>query len=166
MIVILLQILFSTGQPFSMKKSIFSLHFKNMLWNFCHLKRFLLLNLLRWHWLIRLHRFQVYISMTCISHCVPTTQNQVNFHYHIFDPLYLLVPPTPFPLVTIILLSVSKRFCLFFFFVYLLLLLLYPTYEWNYMVLDFMSDLFHLGQYSQGPTICCKWQYFIFFMVK
>ena len=72
--------------------------------------------------------------MVCILSCVPITQSQspVIFHHHMFDPLYPLLPPTPFPLVTTILLSGSLRFCLFLFH-----LLLYLTYEWDHTVLDF-----------------------------
>ena len=31
--------------------------------------------------------------MICILHCVPTTQSQIIFHHHIFDPLYPLLLP-------------------------------------------------------------------------
>ena len=76
----------------------------------------------------------------CMLHFVFTTQSQTSLHRHGFELLYPLRPPPhiPFPLVTtVILLSVSMSFC--FLFVYLLLTVLYPTHEWNDMVLEFFG---------------------------
>ena len=60
------------------------------------------LNLLRWHWLIRLYRVQVYNSMIhdlcSVLHCMLTPQSQSIFHHHIFGPLYPYYPLTLFPL--------------------------------------------------------------------
>ena len=46
----------------------------------------------------------------CVLHCVSATQRQIVFCHHMFDPLYPLLFPPPFPLVTAILLSVSMSF--------------------------------------------------------
>lgn len=74
--------------------------------------------------------------MIYILYHMPTTQSKIMFHYHIFKSLYPFLSPTPFPLVTTILLSVSMSFCLFFLFVHLFFSALYPTYEQNHMVLS------------------------------
>ena len=121
------------------------------------------LNLLGWHWLITLYRFQVYISMIHdlqIALCAHHLRSN-----HLPSPYVwpLLLPSTPFPLVTTILLSVSMSFCLFFLLVHLLLSVLYSTCGWNHMVLD----IFHLTYFSLHDILkihpCChKWKYFIF----
>ena len=77
---------------------------------------FLFLNLLGLHWLIQLCRFQVYNSI--IHHlyiilCVYHPKSQVSFHHHLSLLYRLLPPPTPFPLVITMLLSVSMSFFLF-----------------------------------------------------
>ena len=65
----------------------------------------ILLNLVGWCWFIKLYRFQVYTST--IHHCVLTTQSQVSFLHHIFDPMYPFVPPrTPLSLITTVMFSV------------------------------------------------------------
>ena len=48
--------------------------------------------------------------MISMLHCVPTTQGQIIFRYHIFGSLYSLLSPLSFPLATAILLSVSMGF--------------------------------------------------------
>ena len=85
------------------------------------LNPFFKLNLLGWHCLIKLHRFQVYISMIHDAHvaCVPTTQSKIIFHHHIVGPLYYFQPSFPLVAVTLLCLWVS---------------VLYPTYKWNHMV--------------------------------
>ena len=115
---------------------------------------FFRLNLLGWQWLIKLHRFQLYNSMIyhlCIALYVyypksdlvsPSTLPSFTLYY----------PLPPSPLVTTIPLSVSMNFCLFFLFVHLLLSALYPTYEWNHMAPNFLSDWPHLAWYSQDPS--------------
>ena len=74
------------------------------------------MNLLGWHWLIKLYRFQVYNSIIhLLLYCVFTTTGQFSFH-HYLSPLYPLLPPPPAsPLVILILLSVSVRVCFLFF---------------------------------------------------
>ena len=69
-----------------------------------------LIKLLGWHWLIRLCKFQLYNSTMhhLYLHCVPTTQSQIFFYHHIFDPFTHHLPLLP--LVTTILLSVSMSF--------------------------------------------------------
>ena len=46
--------------------------------------------------------------MICIFHCMWPIRSQIIFHHHIFVPLHLHFCPTPFPMVTTILLSVSE----------------------------------------------------------
>ena len=49
-------------------------------------------------------------------HCVVfTTQSQISFLHRLFDPLYPLLPPPHFPLVTTKLSPESMSFCLFVF---------------------------------------------------
>lgn len=79
------------------------------------------------------------ILVSCVQFCntslycivCSTTQRQI-FCYHIFEPRYSFLSPSPTPFSLsnhcTILLSISMRFCLL---VWLLLLLLYLTYEWN-----------------------------------
>ena len=120
-----------------------------------NLSRFFLLQLLGWHWLIKLYRFQVYKSTIQHWHGVFTTQSQISFHCHIFGPLYPLLPSQPLPLFTTIPLSLSTRFCLFFLFVHLLLSVLYLTYGWNHMVLDFFCLTYpYFAQYNVYPCFC------------
>ena len=65
-------------------------------------------------------------------------QSHIPFHYHIFDPLYPLLPPCHplFPLNHHTVVCVYEGF-LFVLFIHLLLLVLYLTYECHYMVLNF-----------------------------
>ena len=90
----------------------------------------------------------------------PTTQSQIFFCHHIFGPLYPLLPSSPFPLVTTILLFVSVS-------VYLFVCLVC-----SWVTFSFVS---HIGVKSHGSwhflwlcdilrihPCCQKWQYFIF----
>lgn len=54
--------------------------------------------LLMWHWLIRIHRFQVHISTVRGLHtaCVSTIQSQVTFSHHVFQLFYLFLSPHPY----------------------------------------------------------------------
>ena len=62
-----------------------------------------LLNLLGWHWWIKLHRFQMYLYSFIIHHlyiplCVHLPKS--SFLPSPLTPLYLLLPsPTPFPIL-------------------------------------------------------------------
>ena len=123
------------------------------------------LNLLGWHWLIKSYRFQCTILwyMICTLHSVFTTKSWMSFCHHMFDPLLSLppLPQPPFSLVSAILLSVSMSFCSF---ICLTCSVLYPTYEWNHMILDFfLPGLFHLGWYSQDWTMLLKMAVFHLF---
>ena len=121
-----------------------------------------LLNLLGWHWLIRLYRFQCTFLwyMFCMLHCVPTTQSQILCCHHIFDPLYSLLPPTPLPSgkyhITV---CVYKGFfCSFVAFS------LCPTYEWNHMVVNlFYRTYFTSRWYSQDLSILLRMAVFHLF---
>ena len=120
-----------------------------------------LLNLLGWHWLIRLYRFQCTFLwyMFCMLHCVPTTQSQILCCHHIFDPLYSLLPPPPCPPVNTILLSVSIRG----FFVHLLLSVYVPHMNEIIWLLTFSTGLISLqDDILKIYLYYCEWLYFIF----
>ena len=118
--------------------------------NFSHAVFLSKLNLLGWHWLIKLHRFQVYNSIIirhlyCIGCSLP---RHVSSHHHL-SPLYPLLPsPYPlFPMVTTILLSVSIRVCGLFCFV-LFCLISSPFYPSSSTPLP--SDSCH--------SLLCTWE--------
>ena len=73
----------------------------------------ILLNLLEWHWLIKLYRLQVHNSIIHLLCCVLVTPNQVSFHHHLSPFTLFYLPPPFFPLVNTIFLSVSMRVFLF-----------------------------------------------------
>ena len=60
----------------------------------------------------KINRFQAYNPIPHYLYvvCVFTTSSQVSFHHHLFSLYPLLPPPTLFPLVITILVSVSMRF--------------------------------------------------------
>ena len=126
----------------------------------------MLLNLLGWHWLIKLYRYQSeHFYSTSPVYCIvcspfrvkspPTTLYLTPF------TLYYLPSPLLFPSGNHHTIVCVYGF-LFVCFSYLLFSVLYPTYDWNHMVLDF----FPLDNFTQHIFIthpCChKWQYFIF----
>ena len=62
-------------------------------------RNFFKLNLLGWHWLIKLHRFQVYNSIThhlCIV-CSPPQIKSPSITIYLPFTLFYLPHPTPFP---------------------------------------------------------------------
>ena len=100
----------------------------------CFLK--ILLNLLRWHCLIKLYRFWAYKS--AIRHLYIVLCFQPNLSLLLPSPFIPLLPTLPcphlpFPLVITILLSVSMSFCFgffllfWFFFWFFLLFLVKPS---------------------------------------
>ena len=97
---------------------------------------FMLFNLLGWHWLIRLYRFQVYISMVqglYMAVCSPPKVKSCSVTIYL-APFTLYHSSVLFTLITTIPLSGSMS------------LALYPTGKWNYVVLSFfLTDLFHLA---------------------
>ena len=129
------------------------------------------LNVLGWHWLIRLRRFQVRVSMVqglCVALCTRHPQSN-----HLLSPcsfvwaLYPSLPRTPLPSGnrhTVV--CVWVLVCLFFLFVHYFLSVLYPTHEWNHRVLNFFClTLFCLASYSQGPSILLQMAVFHLFLV-
>ena len=96
----------SNGTPFYLFYFIF--YAKDKHFNFFYL----FIKLFGWHWLLDYVHFKCTFLwyMISILYCVPTTQSQIIFCHHIFGPLYPLLPPTPFPLVSTILFSVSMSF--------------------------------------------------------
>lgn len=115
---------------------------------------FVIVFLIYWSWLITLYNFQVYnivIQHLCTLLHVPHLESS-SFCYHLFDPLYLLHTPPPFPLWE------PPFYCLYeFIFVLLVYFLFYIPHQWNHTILVlFPSDLFHLAEYSQGPV---SWVY-------
>ena len=97
-------------------------------------------------------------SLYCV---LPTCDFLYNWKFVLLDPLCLfLSSSTPSPLVTMFLyLWLCFSFILFVLFywshiqLYVTEIIQYPSF----------SDWFHLAQYSQGPSGCCKWQEFILF---
>ena len=72
---------------------------------------FLIFTVLGQHMLIKLHRFQVYNSTTQHLHIVLCSPPQViSFHHHLSPFTLFYLNPTPFPVATATLLSVSVRF--------------------------------------------------------
>ena len=118
------------------------------------------LTLLGWHWLIKLSRIQVYNSIigylysaSCAHHPksnlfpTPHMGASLSFTNSSHFPF-----PFPFPRATTMLLSESVGFCLFVLFVHLLLTVLYPTYEFNHMVLDFLCLTYFICTIFSRPT--------------
>ena len=89
----------------------------------------------------------------CTLQCVPTTPSQIFFRHHVFDPLYPLPPPpTPFSLVTTLLMSASMSFICFSA-LFTCCFQFYIPHEWNHMVLNFFYVLFCLAWYSRHPSV-------------
>ena len=84
------------------------------------------------------------------------------FCHHVFDPLYPLLSPTRFPLVTATLLSVSVSSCLLFggLFCFVFSVI---SHIWvkSHGFWPFLFDLFK-HDVLKLPTCYHKWQYFIF----
>ena len=70
---------------------------------------------LEWHWLIRICRFQVYISMVHGRYVALCAHHAKSGHLlsPYIPPVYPLLPLTPFPSGNHLLMSVSVTFCSF-----------------------------------------------------
>ena len=114
---------------------------------------FFVLNVLGWHWLVRLYRFQVYISVVQDLHIVLCAHYAKSSHLLWPD----ICPPLPsssssnppFSLVTNILFIVCVYELLFVLLVQLFSVLYLHMNE-VIQFLSFLSDLLCLAQYSQG----------------
>ena len=116
---------------------------------------------MRWHWLMKLYRFQTYSSETTSVCCIvcppPKVKSSLSVH---LTPCLLYCPSTFSPVQTLITI-VSMIFCLFAVLVHVLLSVLYPTYEWSPTILDFffLTSLKH--DILKIRPCCGKWPYFI-----
>ena len=79
------------------------------IWNFFNIFSFLF-NLLEWHWVIKLYRFQAYNSIICDLYIVCSPSQVKSPSITIYFPFTLFyLPHIPFPLVIIILLSLPSK---------------------------------------------------------
>ena len=88
--------------------------------------------------------------------------HQLSIVFYVHNPKSSLSSPfTPplYPLVTIILLSVSMSFCLFVLLISLLLSILYTAYERNHMALFCLTDLAY-HDILRVHSCCPRWQCF------
>ena len=103
---------YQTVEMIPLKMRFFKVHSN---WYFLLLKNF---TEFRWHWFIKLYRFQVYNSIIhhCILYCVFITPNQASFHHHLspFTLFYLSHFPSG---------NLHTVICVYEFLVYFLLLL-------------------------------------------
>ena len=94
------------------------------------LKNIFKLSLFGLYWLIKLYSFQAYNSISYVySMCTHHLKSNPPLPY-IWSPLTFNTP-TPFPLVTTILLSVSMTFCLIIF-LFICCFQCYIPHEWNH----------------------------------
>ena len=139
------------------------------------------MNLLGWHWFIKLYRFQVYNSIIYHLYIVLYVHHPEWLLLLLpFIPLYPFLPaPTSFSLVNIILLSVFLFFCFFclipspflpdlqppplcslylWAYVYLVCLFLFIDFkcEWNHMVFVFHWLISLIIMFSRSIPYCRK----------
>ena len=94
-------------------------------------------------------------------HWVATTQKLITFRYHVLGPLYpLLSPSSSSPLIITTLLSVSVfLICLFVTFSFIPHIWMKPCGSQL-----FLTDLFDLAWYSQGPIILSQMSVYHLFL--
>ena len=141
------------GDSFRSWRIFFLQYFRHKIHSFSFLNLFLL-NLLGWYLLKGIYKFQLHLSMIHGLHVALHVHHPKSSHLsspYISPPVPFTTLAPPFPLVATILVCVYGF--LIFLFVHFLLSVLYPTWEWNYMVLNFFWFILLSMVYSRSIQV-------------